>query len=75
MAMIEKDMEVKSYRFIVDFDMHLEDCRLDFQNKFVKDNGVDDLEESIEDKKNIWSILNSYIQKCILCLLNNSNLI
>ncbi len=52
MGIIEKDMEVKSYRFIVDFDMHLEDCRLDFQNKFVKDNGVDDLEESIEDKKN-----------------------
>ena len=50
MQLIDKDMEAKMYRFIVDFDMHLEDCRLDLLNKFVDG---DELEESIEDKKDI----------------------
>jgi len=31
-------MKLKSYRLIVDFDMHLEDCRLDFRNTFVDKN-------------------------------------
>jgi hypothetical protein len=32
MLMIKEDMENKNYRKIVDFDMHLEDCRMDFRN-------------------------------------------
>jgi len=30
MKLINQDMQAKLYRLIVDFDMHLEDCSLDF---------------------------------------------
>ena len=51
MSLIEEEMKRKDYRKIVDFDMHLGDCSLDFTNEFVGFGEKEFAEKTLKQKK------------------------